>query len=52
MQRIRKNLQTISQHGMTLLEVLIALVIFAALFLGVGLVTASALRRPTVEIAR
>jgi uncharacterized membrane protein len=30
----------------------IALVIFAALFLGVGLVTASALRRPTVEIAR
>jgi uncharacterized membrane protein len=30
----------------------IALVAFAALFLGVGLVTASALRRPVVEVAR
>jgi hypothetical protein len=30
----------------------IALVAFAALFLGVSLVTASALRRPAVEIAR
>ncbi len=30
----------------------IALVIFAALFLGIGLVTASALRRPTADIAR
>lgn len=30
----------------------IALVVFAALFLGVGLAAAAALRRPTVEIAR